>query len=162
FVAHKGLYTAADADLRAVLPGPLLHGSSRLLASALVGFVAEQSAKARPGERLVGSTEVLESGFAKLKNLEKGQARGGFTGLVLGWGAVPDRYKYTGREWDSVTQLQYSRARWYNPATGKWLSQDPLGLAPDTNPYRYVGNSPTNATDPSGEIPAWLQGGLKF
>src|SRR5207249_10261621 len=27
---------------------------------------------------------------------------------------------------------------------------DPLGLAPDSNPYRYVGNSPTNAVDPTG------------
>src|SRR5262249_14820119 len=29
-------------------------------------------------------------------------------------------------------------------------TQDPLGLLPDTNPYRYGGNDPTNATDPSG------------
>ncbi len=32
-----------------------------------------------------------------------------------------------------------------------WLSQDPAGFAAgDSNLYRYVGNSPTNATDPSG------------
>lgn len=38
----------------------------------------------------------------------------------------------------------------YDPTIGRWLSQDPTGLEPDVNPYRYVGNSPTNATDPSG------------
>ena len=28
--------------------------------------------------------------------------------------------------------------------------QDPSGLGPDVNPYRYCGNSPTNGTDPTG------------
>ena len=40
--------------------------------------------------------------------------------------------------------------RWFDPTVGKWLSQDPSGLAPDTNPYRYCGNAPTDAVDPSG------------
>lgn len=38
----------------------------------------------------------------------------------------------------------------YDPTVGRWLSEDPLSLEPDTNPYRYVHNSPTNLTDPSG------------
>jgi uncharacterized protein RhaS with RHS repeats len=39
----------------------------------------------------------------------------------------------------------------YDPTIGRWISQDPLGFeAGDANLYRYVGNSPTNATDPSG------------
>ena len=33
---------------------------------------------------------------------------------------------------------------------GSFISADPSGLGADANPYRYVGNSPTNATDPSG------------
>ena len=41
--------------------------------------------------------------------------------------------------------------RWYDPATGRWMSQDPLGFdAGDSNLYRYVANKPTNATDSSG------------
>ena len=49
--------------------------------------------------------------------------------------------------------MQYNRARWYDPQTGRWLSQDPIGFAAgDANLYRYVGNSPTNATDPSGLV----------
>ena len=35
-----------------------------------------------------GSTEVLESCFGTLKALEKDQSKGGFTGLVLGLGAL--------------------------------------------------------------------------
>lgn len=39
----------------------------------------------------------------------------------------------------------------YDPTVGRWLSRDPIGFAAgDSNLYRYVGNSPTNETDPSG------------
>jgi len=40
--------------------------------------------------------------------------------------------------------------RWYDPSVGKWLSEDPSGLAAGANPYRYCDNGPTDATDPSG------------
>jgi RHS repeat-associated protein len=63
------------------------------------------------------------------------------------------RYLYTGRELDETTGLQYNRERWYDSGTGRWLSEDPIGFAGgDSNLYRYVGNSPTNATDPSGTV----------
>lgn len=45
------------------------------------------------------------------------------------------------------------RARYYNPQTGRFLSEDPIhfrGL--DLNLYRYVENQPTIKTDPSGKI----------
>ena len=49
---------------------------------------------------------------------------------------------------------QDCRARYYNPATGRFLSEDPLGFAGSgPNLYAYAGDSPTNATDPSGEVP---------
>lgn len=39
----------------------------------------------------------------------------------------------------------------YDPTIGRWLTEDPIGFAgEDMNLYRYVGNGPTNATDPSG------------
>jgi RHS repeat-associated protein len=76
-----------------------------------------------------------------------------------GFGNVPtetnpafgDRYKYTGREFDGDTGLQYNRARYYDPKTGRWTSGDPLEFAAgDSNLYRYVSNQSTNATDPGG------------
>jgi RHS repeat-associated protein len=61
------------------------------------------------------------------------------------------RFGYTGQIWDADAKLYYYRARWYDPHIGKFTSEDPLGFAAgDTNVQRYVGNSPTNATDPSG------------
>ena len=39
----------------------------------------------------------------------------------------------------------------YDPRTGQFLSEDPLGFeSGDPNLRRYVGNSPTNYTDPAG------------
>jgi RHS repeat-associated protein len=68
---------------------------------------------------------------------------------------MSDRYQFTAREFDANTGLQYNRARYYDPATGRWLSEDPLGFgAGDPNLYRYVRNDATNASDPSGlQIP---------
>jgi RHS repeat-associated protein len=74
--------------------------------------------------------------------------------------AYRGNYAWTGREFDSTTGLQYNRARWYDPKTGRWQSQDPLGFdAGDSNLYRYVHNSPTNAIDPTGLQGSWRTGG---
>jgi hypothetical protein len=49
----------------------------------LLTFIEEESAKAKPDERLLGSSEVIESLFGKLKYLEKDQSKSGFTVLLL-------------------------------------------------------------------------------
>jgi RHS repeat-associated protein len=66
------------------------------------------------------------------------------------WG---DRIKFTGREWDGEAGLYYYRARMYDPASGRFVSADPIGFAAgDANLYRYVGNMPGVFTDPSGNM----------
>ena len=60
-------------------------------------------------------------------------------------------FTYTGREYDVETGLYYYRARYYNPETGRFISEDPIGFRDgDLNLYRYVGNNPVNQVDPSG------------
>ena len=44
----------------------------------------------------------------------------------------------------------YYRARYYDPSTGRFLSEDPLQFAGGTNFYRFVLNNPINFVDPSG------------
>ena len=44
--------------------------------------------KAKPEERLLGSSEIIDSVLGKLKRLEQNQAKSGFTGLVLSVAAV--------------------------------------------------------------------------
>jgi hypothetical protein len=88
FVNRQGVYRGAVAQLRAELPRHPLHASGASLMKELVSFVAHQAGQTRPGERFPGSTEVLESGFGRFKQMEKQQARGGFTSLLLGFGAL--------------------------------------------------------------------------
>jgi len=65
--------------------------------------------------------------------------------------AVDHLFAFTGRDRDEETDLQYHRARYYDPATGRWIGEDPIGFsAGDSNLYRYIANTPIIATDPSG------------
>ena len=65
-----------------------------------------------------------------------------------------DRFKFTGREYSPELGIYYYRARWYDPSEGRFISQDPIGFsAGDVNLYRYVGNAPGDATDPTGLVP---------
>ena len=57
--------------------------------------------------------------------------------------------QYTGRENDG-TGLYYYRARYYDPALGRFISEDPLGFSAGMNVYSYVGNDPVNVLDPWG------------
>jgi RHS repeat-associated protein len=58
-------------------------------------------------------------------------------------------YAWTGRQFDVETSLQYNRARWYDPATGRWQSPQ-LDEFGDSNLYRYVHNTTPDTLDPSG------------
>ena len=65
--------------------------------------------------------------------------------------AVDCLFGYTGRQNDESTGLQNNLNRWYDPAVGRWMSEDPIGfVGGDANLYRYVGNSPTRWVDASG------------
>ena len=60
---------------------------------------------------------------------------------------------WAGHHQDLTTGLYYMQARWMDPDSGRFMSQDPMGFAAgDTNLYRYAGNSPTNFVDPTGMI----------
>jgi len=58
------------------------------LCAELIQFVTEEGAKAKAGERLVGSSEVIESIFGQWKRREGEHSRSGLTGLVLALGAI--------------------------------------------------------------------------
>ncbi|OMG45289.1 hypothetical protein BK140_33100 [Paenibacillus macerans] len=63
--------------------------------------------------------------------------------------------------WDDEVELQYLRARWYDPSIGRFINEDsyegqidnPLTL----NLYTYTANNPLRYTDPSGHcFTEWL------
>ncbi len=65
---------------------------------------------------------------------------------------VPVIYGFAGREYDPETGYYYSRARYYDPQSARFLTKDPLGpvAGGDVNAYRYVRNNPVNLVDPFG------------
>lgn len=64
-------------------------------------------------------------------------------------------FQFTGRENDGATNLYYYRARYYNPALGRFISSDPLGLGGGLNTYAYADGDPISRIDPLGLQAAW-------
>jgi hypothetical protein len=85
-VRCQGLTVSVGRELEAALPPA--SGRVGELRDKLIEFVVDESSKVRQGERLPATTEVLESCFGKLKALEDGQSKSGFTGMVLSLGAM--------------------------------------------------------------------------
>jgi RHS repeat-associated protein len=80
------------------------------------------------------------------------------------WGRVAQadtgtttRFRMAGREYDQETGLYYMRARFYDPELGRFLSEDPVGVAGGLNLYVYANSDPVNMSDPFGLDPkcAW-------
>jgi RHS repeat-associated protein len=65
-------------------------------------------------------------------------------------GSISNPFQYTAREFDSETGLYYYRARYYDPNSGRFLSEDPVRTV---NLYEYVKSNPTNLSDPFGREP---------
>jgi len=62
----------------------------------------------------------------------------------------PNRFMFTGREFDKETGLYYYRARYYNPQIGRFLQTDPVGYKVAMNLYLYCKNNPAVWIDSSG------------
>ncbi len=69
-------------------------------------------------------------------------------------GSSTNPFQFTGQQRDADSSLQYLRARYYDPSTGRFLSKDPLpgvpGVSGTQNRYAYALNDPTTLTDPRG------------
>ena len=74
--------------------------------------------------------------------------------------ASTNTFQYTGRENDG-TNLQFNRARYYDPRLGRFISEDPIGLAGGYNQYAYVEGNPISFTDPEGLLFSSTLGGVR-
>jgi RHS repeat-associated protein len=98
----------------------------------------------------LGSVTSLTSGAGSLVQTYKYDS---FGKLSASSGSVSNSFQYTARDFDTETGLYYYRARYYDPAAGRFLSEDPLQFrGGQANSYTYVGNGPTNWIDPTGWI----------
>lgn len=60
------------------------------------------------------------------------------------------RYRFTGKERDEESGLNYHGARYYAPGLARWMSPDPKGLVDGGNLYGYARSSPLNPIDHMG------------
>jgi RHS repeat-associated protein len=84
-----------------------------------------------------------------------GQSKVSAWGLTS-WSGVSTPWRFPGQYFDEESGLHYNFHRYYHPGAGRYISPDPLGLAPAPNPYGYPTN-PTGWVDPLGLNPC--QGG---
>ncbi len=80
-----------------------------------------------------------------------------FGTLQSSTGSTVNPYLYAGQQFDSLTGLYSLRARYYDPASGRFLSRDTatidLSNPVELNRYSYAQDNPINLSDPSGHDP---------
>jgi len=109
--------------------------------------------------------DALESVLGQSGNTGTVVAAQGYTSFgsaVNATGSSNNTLKFTGREQDTETGLYYYRARYYDPLTGRFLSEDPIRSG--INFYAYCLNNPITCSDPYGLDPyqGVLAGGGSF
>jgi RHS repeat-associated protein len=101
----------------------------------------------------VGSTATVSDGGSTVKADYDYDPFGNLLNPVDPLGSK-EKYKFAGQALDSASGLYYMRARYYDAATGRFLSRDPLegarGSPWDRNPYAYARNNGLAFGDPSG------------
>lgn len=65
-------------------------------------------------------------------------------------GNITFNLRFPGQYFDEFTGLHYNLNRYYNPALGRYMEADPIGLEGGSNPYAYANNNPISNVDPSG------------
>jgi RHS repeat-associated protein len=136
-----------------------LDGSNALTERGVFGIGADQIIARQSASGTVAWDLTDHEGSVRQVIDNSGTVLGSVTYTAYGAvasGAVYDTYGYTGQPLDSLTSY-YSMGngrREYNPATGLFNQTDPMwSQTGEPNPYTYTRNSPTDATDPSGD---WL------
>ncbi len=123
---------------------------TRTLDTAGSDLAPQQLIRLQLGNHL-GSTSLELDGQAQIISYEEYSPYGSTTyQAVQNQTELPKRYRYTGKERDEETGLNYNNARYYVSWLARWVTADPLGVADGINPYRYVQNRPLNAKDPNG------------
>ena len=97
-----------------------------------------------PDEQL--STALITDETGTIKNQYRYDAFG--AGLEVSE-ELPNRIRYTGQQYDEITEQYYLRARHYNPILGRFLQED-VYQGDGLNLYAYCRNNPVIYWDPSG------------
>jgi len=124
------------------------YGLQRISENQLVGSTWTLSFYGYDGH---GNVRFLTSTTGVLGNTYQFDA---FGMPIASTGSIGNAYLYSGERFDSSLNLYHLRARYYNQATGRFETMDPVAgkiFDPKTL-YKYVltGNNPVNWIDPRG------------
>jgi RHS repeat-associated protein len=100
----------------------------------------------------LGSTRLLTDAGGEATGMF---SYGAYGQLEAQSGSATTPIGYAGQYTDSASGLQYMRARFYDPATGQFLSRDPIFPLTRT-PYLYAYGNPLTFVDPNGLGPCIL------
>ena len=136
--------------------------------SVLIRYAETQNIDEPLAEQRSGTTSYYEAdGLGSVTSLTNGAGAiansytyDSFGNLAASTGSVTNRFQYTAREFDSESGLYYYRARYYDPAGGRFINEDPIGFYGGTNFYEYVLNEPLILRDPNGKNPGAIAIGL--
>jgi RHS repeat-associated protein len=103
----------------------------------------------------LGSTRALTDGSGSVDGSWQFDAYGNTVSSSVP--SHPNPFLFAGQYQDSESGLYYLRARFYDPSLGQFIARDPVATV-TRQPYSYVGDNPTNLTDPTGLFCRWLQG----
>jgi RHS repeat-associated protein len=141
------------------LPRVLADGDEYVWGQGLIGRVTAGGTATYAHADGLGSIRLLTDAMGTSVGTKQYDAFGAArttTGVMLPFG-------YTGEQEDSESGLVYLRARYLDPGTGRFLSQDRFAgfiAVPGTqHRYTYVGNSPTRWADPTGRVAEFVTGG---
>src|ERR1035437_406948 len=127
---------------------------STVTANSIVGGTDQVFSRTDSAGARSHLTDGLGSTLAPADTSGAGQTRYDHTphGAPTAAGAASaNTVQYSGRENDA-NGLYYYRARYYNPTTGRFISEDPLGLAAGINLYAYAADAPVVLNAPGGMI----------
>ncbi len=121
FIKFNGIYRDCHIDLLQVEGFEAHREKTKRLREELLEFIAQQSEQAESNERLLGSSEVIESVIGKLKNMESDQNKSGFTGLLLSLAAIVSKTTEDVIQ-KAMESVPTKRAReWFKQNIGKSL-----------------------------------------
>ncbi|MBK6895493.1 MAG: hypothetical protein IPH06_02745 [Alphaproteobacteria bacterium] len=75
----------------------------------------------------------------------------GAFGKEAATGTATVNLRFPGQYYDAESSLFYNWSRYYNPATGRYITSDPIGLEGGLNTFNYAAQSPLTSIDPEGQ-----------